>query len=338
MDTQIQELARKIVADPGNMQVKAKLVRLLTRSMTRRLSQIEILSADGGGIRGYLQMRLIKRIAAMFPGFLGKAKKLTGASIGGINMLCLAAGMPLSAIMDIYESRAVDIFKDRGLLDRLTPDELWRADFDRKDLDGVLEDVFGDMTMDQLQREVLIPVFDMRSWNTKFYDRSDRGVLVRDVAGMTSAAPTFWASKLWSLDGGLFANNPADSAIAATIRQLRAEGAEDFALGGRISCLSIGTGEVPHSPPSPDPEWDAGLKDMMPLLLDIVFDGSIKASDFRARQALNGRYMRVQPRLPSAISLSDVGKMDELAQIADLTPLDDVARWLEDVWGLQRAA
>jgi len=338
MDDRIQILAQRLAADPSDLQARSKLVGLLARSLTQRLTPIPILSADGGGIRGYLQMILIARLAAMFPGFLAKAKKLTGASIGGINMLGIAAGLSLDQVLDIYESRAVDIFKDRGLLDRLTPDELWRADFDRKDLDGVLKDVFGDITMDELERDVLIPVFDLRTWNTKFYDRHDRGVLVRDVAGMTSAAPTFWASHLWSLDGGLFANNPADSAIAATIRQLRQEGCEDYALGGRISCLSIGTGEVPHNAPSPEPEWDAGLKDMMPLLLDIVFDGGVKASTFRAEQALNGRFCRLQPRLPSAISLSDVNKMDELKQIADLTPLDRVATWLEDVWGLQRAA
>ena len=330
----IQELAQDLIDNPDDPIVRSKMAKLLTRSLTQRLSQIEILSADGGGIRGYLQMLLIARIEKLVPGFLAKPKVLTGASIGGINMLGLAAGLSLAQMLDIYESRAVDIFKDRGALDRFIPDEMWRADFDRADLDGVLQDVFGDITMDELHRDVLIPVFDLRTWNTKFYDRSDNGVLVRDVAGMTSAAPTFWASKLWSLDGGLFANNPADSAIATTIRKLRSEGREDYTLGGSISCLSIGTGEVPHAAPSEDPEWDAGLKDMMPLLLDIVFDGGVKASTFRAEQALNGRFFRLQPKLPSAISLKDVGKMDELKQIANLTSLDGALTWLRDIWGL----
>ena len=333
----IRELAQSLIDNPDDPIVRGKMVKMLMRSLTQRLSRVEILSADGGGIRGYLQMLLIARIAKLVPGFLAKPKVLTGASIGGINMLGLAAGLSLAQMLDIYESRAVDIFKDRGALDRFIPDEMWRADFDRADLDGVLEDVFGDITMDELQRDVLIPVFDLRSWNTKFYDRSDNGVLVRDVAGMTSAAPTFWATKLWSLDGGLFANNPADCAIAATIKRLRGEGSADYTLGGRISCLSIGTGEVPHLAPSEEPEWDAGLKDMMPLLLDIVFDGGVKASTFRAEQALNGRFFRLQPKLPSAINLADVGKLDELKQIANLTPLDGTLAWCKDVWGLGAA-
>jgi predicted acylesterase/phospholipase RssA len=295
---------------------------------------MKILSLDGGGIRGVLTSRLLQRLDEHFPKFLDEVDLLAGASIGGINALFLANGGSFEDLMKVYEERAGDIFKSRGLLDALTPDELWRADFAREDMDSVLEDVFGDVTMDQLQKDVLIPVFDTRSWNTKFYERDDEGVLVRDVAAMTSAAPTYWPTKLWSMDGGLFANNPSDSAVATAIRHLRAGGCKDGELAGRISCLSIGTGEVPHPPPSEDPSWDAGIKDMLPLLLDVVFDGAVKASHFRTKMTLNGRYQRINPRLPSVMSLKDVSKVPDLVKIADLEDLSEAIVWMEIHWGL----
>lgn len=291
-----------------------------------------ILSLDGGGVRGVLTARLLQRLEGRVPGFIQKPEKLAGASIGGINALFLASGRSLDELMDLYQSRAKDIFKGRGLMDDILPDEIWRADYAHEDIYEVLEDVFGDLTMDQLDREVLVPVFDMRTWNTKFYERDDKGVLVRDVARMTSAAPTYWPSHLWSLDGGLFANNPSDSAVACSIRQMRRAGVPDSELAGKISCLSIGTGEVPHEPPSEDPTWDAGVKDALPLLLDIVFDGAVKASHFRTKQALNSRYLRINPLLPSVMSLKDVEKIPELIKIADLEDLGEAEAWLKIHW------
>ena len=286
---------------------------------------MRILSLDGGGVRGVLTARILQRLEGASP-FLDRVDLFTGASIGGINALFLAAGNSLADLMDLYQSRGKDIFKSRGFLDEILPDELWRADFAREDVDGVLKDVFGDLTMGQLQRDVLIPVCDLRAWNTKFYDREDSDVLVRDVAAMTGAAPTYWPTKLWSMDGGLFANNPSDSAIAEAIK--------DGTDLTDVSCLSIGTGAVPHEAPSQDPEWDAGIKDMLPLLLDIVFDMAVKASHGRSLRMLGERlYRRVNPRLPSVMSLKDVEKIPELIQIANLEDLSDIENWVVEVWG-----
>ncbi len=302
----------------------------------------DILSADGGGIRGYLQALLFNRLETRVPGFTTHPTRLAGASIGGINVLFLAAGFPLSDLLDLYRTRGKDIFKSRGLLDRLTPDELWRADFAHEDIYKVLTDVFGDLRMEDLKREVLIPVFDMRTWNTKFYERDDEGVLVRDVARMTSAAPTYWPSWKWSLDGGLFANNPSDCAIASELRVMRRArgGTASFKHDDRlkITCLSIGTGEPPHVPPSKDGMWDAGALDVIPLLLNVLMDGGVKASDFRAREAINGRYHRLQPKLASAIDLKDVGRLDELAEVAGLQSLDGTVAWIKENWGLAEAS
>jgi hypothetical protein len=292
---------------------------------------MRILSLDGGGIRGVLTVRLLQRLDEQSPGFLDKVELFAGTSIGGINALFLAQGGSLVDLMDLYENKAARIFKDRGWWDRFWLDEIYRADFSHEDMYEVLTEVFGDRTMKALKTDVLIPVFDMRSWNTKFYERDDGDVRVRDVARMTSAAPTFWPSHLWSLDGGLFANNPSDCAITTAIRRYREE--KNTSRIGKTSCLSISTGEVPHQPPSPKPNWDAGVKDMLPLLLNVIMDGGVKASHYRSKQALWERYHRINPRLPSVISLSDVSEVPKLIQIADLYDLSKAVKWLDDNWG-----
>lgn len=291
---------------------------------------MKLLSQYGGGIRGVLEVRLMRRIAAEVPGFVDLPDKLGGASIGGINALWLAAGKGLDELEDFYQQNAKTIFKSRGVLDDLTPDELFRANFAHEDIYGVLSEAFGDLKMGELGKPVLIPSFDMVSWDCKFWTRGDKDVLVRDVARMTSAAPTYWPTHLWNLDGGVFNNNPSDSLVAEAHFELRSAGVADPCK--EISCLSISTGRVPHTPPSEDPDWDAGVTDMLPLLLDVIFDGGVRASHGRTKRMLGERYHLVEPTLPGVISLSDASEIPLLLRIADLFDIDEAVEWVQRNW------
>ena len=233
-------------------------------------------------------------------------------------------------------------------------DELWRADYSHEYLEAVLKDELGtDATLRDLNKIVLIPTFDQRTWNTKFFDtfpgnERDLDQRLWEVARCTSAAPTYWPSHQWCLDGGLFANNPSDSAVAACLRFLREKHMQEDAdlqgLGrdeayeqatarslGQITVLSLGTGEVPHPAP-PDPTNDVGILYMIPMLLNVVMDGAVKASTFRTSQCLNGRHVRVQPKLPAVIDLADLDAIPELLQIADLVDLEDAVALIRNYW------
>lgn len=233
-------------------------------------------------------------------------------------------------------------------------DELFRSDFSPGHLEAVLKEELGSETrLRDLKKAVLVPTFDMRSWNTRFFDNlpgnhRDLDRALWEVARCTSAAPTYWPSHWWCLDGGLFANNPADSAVAAAIRHLRQkklfEDPDLQGLGpeqaefkatcravGEISVLSLGTGEVPHSAPK-DPSHDAGILQVLPTLLNVTMDGAVKASAFRAQQVLGVRHVRIQPRLPSAIDLADVRSVPDLLSVADLVDLDRAVRLIRDHW------
>ena len=291
-----------------------------------------ILTLDGGGIRGLLTARILQRLEAMVPGWLDSVDVIAGASTGGIIALALAAGVPLSDIVALYQDRAKDIFKSRDWLDGIMPDEMWRADFSPKDIQGVLEDVLGATTLGDLNKIVLIPAFDTRTWAPKFYDNwpghvTDLSMRAVDVAMCTSAAPTYWPTHLWQVDGGVFANNPADCAIAKVFDEQRKAGQP---LNGTC-CLSIGTGQNNHMARK-DPNWDAGIKDMIPMLLNIVFDGALKASSFRARAMLGDKFCRVQPQLPVVLGLADIDCIPTLLSIADMVDLEEAVDWLAVNW------
>jgi predicted acylesterase/phospholipase RssA len=363
---------------------------------------VNILSLDGGGIRGVVTARLLERIEKACPGFMDKVDVIAGTSTGGIQALKLASGGKVTDLVGLYSKRGNDIFRSRDVLDVVPRpvkvillvvamgaagvllalgyklaalvtlcaflalvvllnvvskmDELFRANYSHEHMGQVLKDELGtDKTLRDCDKVVLIPTFDMREWAPKFYDNfpgdeRDLDQKLWEIARCTSAAPTYWPSHQWCLDGGLFANNPSDSAIAGTLRYLREkelkENADQYAeLGedeahteatircmGKISVLSLGTGEVPHKAPGP-PTHDAGILQVIPMLLNVVMDGGVKASAFRSTQGLGKRrHVRIQPRLPSVIDLAAVDAIPELIQIADLTDLDPALKLVRERW------
>jgi patatin-like phospholipase/acyl hydrolase len=294
---------------------------------------MRILSLDGGGIRGVLTAKLLVRLDEACPGLLASVDLIAGTSTGGIQALYLAAGGTPQDLLDLYQDRAEDIFKKRDWWDALNPaDELWRADFGHEDIYGVLTDVLGDTRMGDLQKDVLVPAFDMRRWGLKFYDRSKKNVLARDVARMTSAAPSYWPAFNWHLDGGLVANNPADCAVVEAVDLLQQSGRSVGECLLCISCLSVGTGKVPRKPPAPEHDWDGGLAEVLPVVLNATMEGSVGASAYRAQKLLQDRFFRINPSLAGEIDLSDLDAIPDLIRVADGADLDAAVSWMKEHW------
>lgn len=302
---------------------------------------MRIATFDGGGIRGLLTARILDRIDKESSGFLAKADLFAGTSTGGILALALASGLPASSCVDLYANKSKNIFQPRGLIDSLTPDEYIRSDYDPDGLKEALISVFGDKKLGDLKKDVLIPAFDMRRWQPKFFDRfHDADVKLVDVAMSTSAAPTFFPSHGWKtedyptcyVDGGLFANNPSDCAIAFA----QANGIPT----DKIRLLSVGTGLTPTNIPSDilseDSRLDWGYRQWIVknphYLLMILFDGAATAAHYRAKQQLGDRYLRLQPNLGRQIEMDDTDAVQELIVEADRFDVDAALQWIGRVW------
>ena len=301
---------------------------------------IRVVSLDGGGIKGVLTARILSRLEAESPGWLSRVDLFAGTSTGGILALALAIGLHPDACVRLYSDKGGAIFGSRGVLDTVSGvDEYFRANYGSEGLRAALTGIFGEMKLKDLHHDVLIPAFLFMhgGWRPKFFDREhDADEFIIDVAMATAAAPTYFPAHGWRpgqvyADGGLFANNPSDSAIAFITSK-----------GGAVAdirLLSVGTGvsEIPMPADLEDgaTALDWGYRQWIVrepyYLLAALFDGAVLASHFRSREQLNERYVRIQPKLPERIEMDDPSKVDALITIANATDLTEATKWLDDL-------
>lgn len=299
-----------------------------------------VLSLDGGGIRGVLSATLLERIEHERPGTLDRADLLAGTSTGAVLAVGIAAGLAPEAIARIYMERGREVFKET-IWDVTDVDRLVRADYRADNLERVLSETFGDRTLGEIDRRILVAAFDLdsgevtkegvRSWKPKFFHNfeepgsADRDQSIVDVLMRSCAAPTYFPVHQGYIDGGVVANNPSMCALA---QSLNAE------TGGRrtddISLLSIGTGANPRYLETVDGDW--GYAQWLKPLVNIVFEGGSGIADYECRQILGERYHRLNPVLPHPIGLDAVDECPGLDALARHEPLSATLRWVDTWW------
>lgn len=297
-----------------------------------------VLSFDGGGVRGIIEACLLERIQARCPNFLRDADLLAGTSTGGIIALGLAAGKSPTDLREMYQVASKQIFSET-LLGRFK--DFWKllsADYKADNLRAMLQSQFGDLLLGDLEKSVAITTFDLdneaegpaRTWKAKIFHNckgldADLDVRVVDLALRTSAAPTYFPTSDGYIDGGVFANNPGMVGLAQALdpRNLN----KDLK---NINLLSLGTGRVRRYLEGANLNW--GLSKWSKHLLDLLMDGSIDVVDFECRQILRDKYYRLNPQLACDYPLDDWKNVPALMAIAQDTDIDPVVLWLEKNW------
>lgn len=281
-----------------------------------------ILSIDGGGIRGIIPAVVLKEIEVRTGRPVSEAfDVIAGTSTGGI----LAAGLSIPGeigpkhsaedVVNIYKEDGPRIFKQSGLFG-------WGITSSRYSIDNmkaVLIDRFGKQKMGDLETEVVLPTYDIIGRRpVVFSSEKARHSSVMDVpawkaACATSAAPTYFepvqfknkAVEMSCIDGGVYCNTPAALALRESGPQAPDLGEE------QINIVSIGTGSSEESiNPEKSSSW--GVLGWAPKLIKIAMDGSSDMagrhlSDLESVDKLN--YWRLQTPLQSASeSMDDVSK------------------------------
>ncbi len=300
-----------------------------------------ILSFDGGGIRGIVTLTLLQRLEQEVPGFVSRADLYSGTSTGGIIALGLAAGKSIQELLSLYVTKGEKIFDDSWLKDVVDLGDLLGAQYSQDNLHGILQDLFGDLTLAQLSKRVLIPSFDLdcvdpaqpekHAWSPKFFHNfpgsdSDGTETVVDVALDTSAAPTYFPSHKGYVDGGVLANNPTMAAVAQT-QDLRAQIEERPRLD-QLLVLSVGTGTV-LSAIKGDVDW--GVAQWAKPITNLLMDASMGIADYQCRQLLRNHYRRLAPDFPPNVNikLDDWKRSQELIDFANSSSLGDLPDWLK---------
>jgi patatin-like phospholipase/acyl hydrolase len=297
-----------------------------------------ILSLDGGGIKGLFSATLLDRLLQAYPSLIENVDLIAGTSSGGIVALALADGQTPAQIAALYRDSADKIFDDSFWDDLIDLGKAIGADYSNKGLKRALSKQFGDRTLGQLGKRVLIPTFDLdapeargrpRAWKPKFFHNypgrdSDRDERLVDVAMRTSAAPTYFPAYQGYVDGGVVANNPSMAAVAQALDN-RAAGSplEELVL------LSVGAGTEPKYIRSRKVDW--GWGQWARPLASMMISGMMGVADFQCRQLLRDRYFRLDHVFTSGIDIDDTREttLGYLAETAAQVDLRRVVSWLQ---------
>lgn len=231
-----------------------------------------ILSIDGGGIRGIIPAKLLSELEKTLNEKTGKKHLhehfdlICGTSTGAILAIGISLGVPTAELMDFYKNYAKIIFPKWYL--KILPSKsrvLISSIYSSKQLRRKLEEVFttannGKLPLiNDLKTNVCIPSFNgnegeinvLKTKHNTEYNR-DFKLPAHDVALASASAPVYFPPHSFSydnefgkghllnmIDGGIFANNPALIGLLEATDKLHKPIAS-------IKLLSIGTGRGKH--------------------------------------------------------------------------------------------
>lgn len=296
---------------------------------------LNVLSIDGGGIRGVIPAKLLAEIEARAGKPIAEMFDLmAGTSTGGI----LAAGLavPGSGGKPKYSARQLlELYTEHGrtIFDR----SFWRGItsaaglFDEKyphaPFEKVLKKYFRDTTLADCLKPVVMTSYDIELRQPYFFKTSrakhskDRNHLLREAVRATSAAPTYFEpvvvrsmakrpSRRVLVDGGVFVNNPG---LCALVEALKAGANLDT-----VRVVSLGTGVATRKIPY-DEARDWGALEWVQPVISVMMDGQADSTDHHLRLILPGqdsgetqRYFRFDTELHVALDDLDAANAANL--------------------------
>lgn len=195
-----------------------------------RADRFQILSLDGGGLRGMFAAALLARLEEdLDVRIIDHFDLIAGTSTGGIIALGLGLGLSPRDILGFYADHGPQIFRDRTRLRGLR--HLIRAKYSAGPLRTALTDVFGEKTFGESTKRLVIPSYNLGAEDVYLFRTPHLPSLTRDwrehavdVAMATAAAPTYLPGMSLDgarlIDGGVWANNPVMVALTEAVGPL----------------------------------------------------------------------------------------------------------------------
>ena len=316
------------------------------------MSTFQILSFDGGGIRGAYGTTVIKS----FEEKLGRPISdyfdlVAGTSTGAILGAGVANGMSGKQLVEFYTNYGEEIFTPRepyrpkSWVKTVYPlvkyvfgkrtsggklDDFFRARFCPVALKYSFDEGFGETKLRDLRRSrLIVSTVNLSKGQTHVFRTphlptalGDQDVRIVDALLATTAAPTYFPHKVMPdgdayCDGGLWAINPAVLAVAEAfkIRQHCTRSTCDPAYDtSAIRVLSIGTGNPTYSL-SP-PGGDAGALYWAPRIAEVMFASQVQGIQSPLEYLLGDRYQKINFDLPDkSWSLDSTDKIPDLFEL-----------------------
>ena len=224
-----------------------------------------ILSIDGGGTRGIIPLVILKNISEdLKQNPIELFDIFSGTSTGGIIVLGLAQGIPVTELMKLYKEQASQIFKAPFWRKIKYLKRLWGPKYSNETLIKLLREQLGNTTFGDInskyagEKMFIVPTFNLVPKNKKgkvlnfqprvlnsFYLKHKDEKLI-DIAMKTSAGPTYFPPYDNHVDGGLAINNPVLSAVSFSVSKNKSNSGRGcyndlnkIGLGGDIQNLKV---------------------------------------------------------------------------------------------------
>ena len=309
---------------------------------TKKLKRI--LSLDGGGIRGVMTAQILVALEDTLnerykvKNGAARAKPIrlaeyfdmiAGTSTGGILTCILLVPskddptyprFSAREALDLYVNNGANIFKPTfsGRLPGFL-NGIGGSKFGGLSMEKILESYLKDSRLTDMLKPCLITSYDIQMRRAVFFTSHDAAedgkynYFLKDVARSTSAAPTYFPPAtarsaddllLYTIDGGLFANNPSMCALIEGLKVFK-KGAEMFSPE-YMMILSIGTGII-KKPYSYAQAIKWGILRWVTPLIDIMMSSVSETVDYQLKKlfkTLNvpDNYYRIMPDLGYADS------------------------------------
>lgn len=284
-------------------------------------TRFQILSLDGGGIKGLFSAALLAKIEESLDGvsIVDHFDLITGTSTGGIIALGLAAGLRPREIVHFYVTEGPAIFRKTPFW---TNTKSWFSNkYPQQPLKLALQKYFQDKLISDSSKRIVIPSYNLAKdevyvFKTPHHSRltTDGKVPMWKVALATSAAPTYFpccdhVDGMRLVDGGLWANNPTMVGIVEAVSLLGVP-------LETISTLSLGTtNSIGQKSRSLD---RGGLLQWRKTGIDTALRGQNHGVQGQAQLLLSqDRAIRLDPIVPDGLfTLDKLNEKDLLAEAA----------------------
>ncbi|MBX9804406.1 MAG: patatin-like phospholipase family protein [Alphaproteobacteria bacterium] len=315
---------------------KAPLIAMGEKGINRNKKVVLVLSLDGGGTKGLYTARLLAEIEARCQRYISQIFDIiAGASTGGILSLALTtpAAEPnptrkpkyrAKEVILLYERLAETVFPHQSKAKKLLK-TIYGNQFDADALESILKEEFGETTLSQTLRNVIIPAYNIKTHDTKYFKTREairnpahENPLLHDLARFTSAAPTYFTPAEHEtgdlfVDGGITTNNPSKVAYE--------EALEAFPNAEKIMLISLGTTKALQRPKASK----GGLLDNMDTLVESMEQQSKtvdqELTTYSAKSPEKFTYFRINEIIKKPIDLahSDRKTLDDLLGLAEKT-------------------
>ncbi|MGL4914040.1 MAG: patatin-like phospholipase family protein [Romboutsia sp.] len=296
-------------------------------------SIFNIMTFDGGGLRGALSIGLLERIQNQYPDIIRTTNLLGGTSTGSLIALGLAYGLSCSEVKELYSKENANYIFNKSY------SEMIRPKYNNDNLKEILLSAFPEhLRLKDLGKLVVIPSFylgsETSSWKPIFYNNIPNSptedARVIDVAMSSSAAPVFFPTYKNHIDGGIIATDPSLACVIQAISGNIGRSSEELRV------LSLGTGynfnSINHDTTSWGAvDWIISKNPDFPII-SMTLEGNAQMSQIFSNSLLQDNYERINPRMDRGIGMDDCDSLNYLNELAKNYDLSSNLKWIKEKW------